>query len=258
MSRSTVVAGSAIIGNPTAGVPHVTALICLSYDDALPVHREVVAPLLSQHGLTGTFYVPAARDDLHEHLTSWRAVAAAGHELGNHTCWHPCRGRPGWLPRPYRLEDYDRQRIRDELILANRVLHLVDGRMQRSYAATCGDTACGQTGDDSFVDILRELFPAIRVGLCDQPLLGPHFSLTCFHADRRSAADVIAVAEQMRDSQYAWLVVLMHGVGAGTHNSCIDAGEHSLLVEWIAAQRDWLDGVSVIEAVSRRGRLSPT
>ena len=49
-----------------------TALICLTYDDALPIHREVVAPLLAERGLRGTFYIPAARDDLHEHLADWR------------------------------------------------------------------------------------------------------------------------------------------------------------------------------------------
>ena len=57
-----------------------SALICLTYDDALPVHREVVAPLLAERGLRGTFYIPAGRDDLHEHIDDWRRVAAMGCE----------------------------------------------------------------------------------------------------------------------------------------------------------------------------------
>jgi len=74
-----------------------SALVCLTYDDALPVHRQVVAPLLAERGLRGTFYIPAARDDFHNHLEDWRKVAAMGHELGNHSCFHscfhPCRTR---------------------------------------------------------------------------------------------------------------------------------------------------------------------
>ena len=72
-----------------------SALVCLTYDDALPVHRQVVAPLLAERGLRGTFYIPAARDDLHEHLADWRRVAEMGHELGNHSCFHTCRTRAG-------------------------------------------------------------------------------------------------------------------------------------------------------------------
>ena len=49
-----------------------TALICLTYDDALPVHRETVAPDLAERGLRGTFYVPAARADLHEQRSEER------------------------------------------------------------------------------------------------------------------------------------------------------------------------------------------
>ena len=84
------------------------ALICLTYDDALPVHREIVAPMLAARGLRGTFYVPAARDDLHEQVECWRSVAAMGHELGNHSCFHPCRTRAEWEWKPpYRLEEHD-------------------------------------------------------------------------------------------------------------------------------------------------------
>ena len=37
-----------------------TAIICPHYDDALPVHRQFVAPELAKCVLRGTFYIPAA------------------------------------------------------------------------------------------------------------------------------------------------------------------------------------------------------
>jgi peptidoglycan/xylan/chitin deacetylase (PgdA/CDA1 family) len=233
-----------------------TALICLTYDDALPVHRELVAPQLAECGLRGTFYVPAARDDLHVELDGWRKVAQMGHELGNHSCWHPCRTRPDWdWKPPYRLEDYDRGRIRDELLLANRILHLIDGRTERSYGATCGDLTCGPGAGESFLDDIRDLFRVVRAGQSTQPLQGSMpYMAPSLHGDSHRADDIIAVAETMRTRQDSWLLVGMHGVGAGTHNNSIDADEHRRLIGWIAAQRAWLDAVTMLEAAARLNR----
>jgi hypothetical protein len=56
----------------------------------------------------------------------------------------------------------------------------------------------------------------------------------------------------MRGQSDAWLVVIMHGVGIGTHNSFIDADEHRRLLDWIAMQRDWLHAVTMLEATHNR------
>jgi len=70
--------------------------------------------LLAERGLRGTFYIPAARDDLYSHLHDWRRVAEMGNELGNHSSFHPCRTRAEWdWKPPYRLEDYTCERIHD-------------------------------------------------------------------------------------------------------------------------------------------------
>jgi len=62
--------------------------VSLSYDDSVPVHHREVAPLLEKHGLRGTFYLSALTI---ENPEAWKIVAAAGHELGNHSLFHPCR-----------------------------------------------------------------------------------------------------------------------------------------------------------------------
>jgi len=229
-----------------------TALICLTYDDALPVHREVVAPELSKRGLRGTFYVPAAHDGLHLNLNGWRTVAGMGHELGNHSCFHPCRTRPDWEWKPpYRLEEYSRDRIRDELMLANRILYLIDGRTERSYGATCSDLTYGH--GDPFIDDIRDLFTVVRAGRIDRPMTGSTpFVVSAFHADHRRADEVIAAAEAMRDLPESWMLVGMHGVGAGTHLNFMEGEEHRRIIDWIATQRGWLEAVTVLEAVHRR------
>lgn len=228
-----------------------SALICLTYDDALPVHREVVAPLLAERGLRGTFYLPAACDDLHSHVDDWRKVAEMGHELGNHSCFHPCRTRAEWEWKPpYRLESYTRARIHDELLLANRILQLIDGRSQRSYGATCSDLTVGM--DESFVDDIRDLFAAVRSGHTDQPMLGTMpFVAAAWFVDFHRADEVIPVIKSMRRKNNAWLIIGMHGIGAGTHNNFMGTDEHRCLIDWIASQRAWLEAVPVLEAVHR-------
>ncbi|MGB1892738.1 MAG: polysaccharide deacetylase family protein, partial [Candidatus Latescibacterota bacterium] len=61
--------------------------VSLTYDDALPVHYEHVAPLLEEHGLRATFYTNVL--SLGANPEAWRQVAAQGHELGNHSIFHP-------------------------------------------------------------------------------------------------------------------------------------------------------------------------
>jgi sialate O-acetylesterase len=225
-----------------------TALICLTYDDALPVHREAVAPLLAERGLRGTFYTPAACDDLYSHVADWRKVVAMGHELGNHSCFHPCRTRADWdWKPPYRLEEYTRARIHDEFQLANHILHLIDGRTERSYGATCSDLTVGN--DESFVDDIRDLFTAVRSGHTDQPLVGAMpFVAPVLFVDFKRADEVIAVIKSMHGQNNGWLILGMHGVGAGTHNNFMDADEHRHLIDWIAAQSIWLKSVTMLGA----------
>jgi sialate O-acetylesterase len=228
-----------------------STFICLTYDDALPVHCQVVAPLLAERGLRGTFYIPAARDDLHEHLADWRKVAAMGHELGNHSCFHPCHTRADWdWKPPYRLEEYSRERIHDELLLVNRILHMVDGRTERSYGATCSDLTVGK--GESFVDDIRDLFTVVRSGHTDQPMLGAMpFIAPAWFVDFRRTDEVTPVIESMREQNGSWLILGMHGVGAGTHNNFMDAEEYRCLIDWIAAQSRWLEAVTLLEAVHR-------
>ena len=85
--------------------------VTLTYDDAVPVHYEKVAPRLAQKGMTATFNV-YPHNHFTENADQWKPVAALGHELGNHTLFHPCRREPearyDWLEphimRPRRHE----------------------------------------------------------------------------------------------------------------------------------------------------------
>lgn len=234
------------------------AAVSLTYDDCLPCHRLAVAPALSDRGMLGTFYCPANAGDLHANVEAWRAVARSGHELGNHTCFHPCRRREGadWPDPAYDLKTYSRRRIVDELHLAERVLRLVDGCERRSFAATCGQTACGPDGAEvSFVDDLRRFATVVRSGRGGiQPLRRPDLVLGSHSADGKDAAATIAALEPLLDAG-GWLLIEMHGVGQGTHGLFVDAAQHALILDWIAARADRIWAGTASAAAERLAAL---
>ena len=70
--------------------------VVLTYDDALNVHLSNAIPALDSFGLKGTFYISDYFGGLKAQLPKWKAASANGHELANHTVYHPCLGNlPG-------------------------------------------------------------------------------------------------------------------------------------------------------------------
>jgi peptidoglycan/xylan/chitin deacetylase (PgdA/CDA1 family) len=75
---------------PHGGVllqPHVALRVALSFDDGPSPHTGQIADLIASHGGRGTFFVLGGAVAGNEQLL--RRMAAAGHELGNHTHSHP-------------------------------------------------------------------------------------------------------------------------------------------------------------------------
>ncbi len=234
------------------------AAVSLTYDDGIASHRAEVAPALTRRKLHGTFFCPANADDLHEHVDGWRAMAAAGHEIGNHTCFHPCRSTDGagWPDKAYDLRSYNRRRIDDEVRLAARVLRLVDGRERRAYGATCGHTTCGRdAAEESFVDALRPFTTHVRAARGGvQPLAKPAFVTGSHAGDHKTAAETIAVIEPMLASG-GWLLIEMHGVGPEAHPLHVVRDEHERLLDWIAARSARLWCATVSEAAESLAAL---
>src|SRR6476469_2086038 len=87
----TSLAGAAIAQNLTAWKGKKCAVV-LTYDDGLNVHLNNVVPALDSLGLKGTFYISDYFGGLQGQIPKWRQAAARGHELANHTIYHPCEG----------------------------------------------------------------------------------------------------------------------------------------------------------------------
>lgn len=220
------------------------AAVALTYDDGIDIHLDHVVPDLEAAGLRGTFYVPGNSASLRRRMEEWRGVARRGHELGNHTLFHPCLRREAsgreraWVPPERQLELYTMPRMVAEVGVMNTLLFAVDGRTGRTLAYTCGDEVVA--GGASFVDDIRPLFPSARAykhafkGLADPREVDPH-RVPSWALAGESGEEMIAwVEDAMRSGRLA--VFTFHGVGGG-HNINVAREDHRKLVEWLAANR---------------------
>ena len=137
-----------------------SAAVCLTYDDGLDCHLDIAAPALESFGFKGTFYCTGFSSSLSKRMEDWRSMAQRGHELGNHTLFHPCHGdKFEWIKPEYDLNHYTFDQLKNELRTANVLLKAVDGLQERTFAYTCANYTIDGI---SFADSIQGLFPAAR------------------------------------------------------------------------------------------------
>jgi peptidoglycan/xylan/chitin deacetylase (PgdA/CDA1 family) len=212
--------------------------VVLTYDDALDVHLDAVVPALDSLGLKATFYVPGFSPGFRARIKDWRGVAREGHELGNHTLYHPCEGKaPGreWVPPDYDLSRYTVRRMVDEIVMANALLEAVDGKARRTFAYPCGDM---QAGDSSYVEQVRRIFPAARgVGRTIERMDDVDLSnIGACIVQEQSADDLVALVDEAV-SKSALVVFLFHGVGGG-HAISASTDAHRMLLRSLRERED--------------------
>lgn len=208
------------------------AAVVLTYDDALDGHLDRVIPALNERGFKGSFYLSAAFPGSTNRIADWKRAAREGHELGNHTLFHPCASGPGreWVSPSNDLKRYTTDEIVREVNTTNAFLEALDGKKERTFAYTCGDT---ETGEGSFIEAIRDQFISMRgtsprLNLVDSMDLA---NLNCFVVDNNNADQLIAWADQAR-KENALLIVLFHGVGGG-HPINVDLDKHNKFLDYL-------------------------
>ncbi|WP_082331886.1 sialate O-acetylesterase [Mangrovimonas xylaniphaga] len=217
--------------------------VVLTYDDALDVHLDNVAPLLDELGMKATFYISAAASGFTSRTKEWQTLASNGHELGNHTLYHPCLGNlPGreWVDPNYDLSTYSIEKMVEEIRLTNAFLGVLDHKAERTFAFTCGDMAIE---DRTFMDLLRgDLVGARTVYKGIEPIdaIDP-YAIKCFGVNGESGEELIAEVEKAMKNK-GLLVFLFHGVGGG-HSLNVSLEAHEALVRYLKAHEDviWTD-----------------
>jgi peptidoglycan/xylan/chitin deacetylase (PgdA/CDA1 family) len=213
-------------------------------------------PVLEARGIRATFYVlPAA---VARRRDRWRAVAAGGHEIGNHTTTHPCSAN-FLFSRGNALEDYTLERMAAEIDGTSAAIETRLGLRPRTFAYPCGQSFVGRAeGRKSYVPVVARRFLAARgygseasndPGRCDLA------HLEAFAVDGLDAGALLELVEG-DGADGRWVVLAGHDVGEG--------GEQTVLVEALEAlcrraeRADlWVAPVAEVAAYLRRNRRSP-
>ncbi len=230
--------------------------VSLTYDDGLNVHLDIVAKALDSAGFKGTFYIPVTSKPLFKRMNEWAAMAKNGHELGNHTMFHPCSGKSkgrDWVSEENDLDRYSVAQMVNEIRMANVLLNAVDGKDSRSFAYTCGDMAAGDT---VFVGLIKDDFYSARgVASRMNPFCGTDlFDVGAYMIMNQTGDELINLVKQaQRENTY--LVFLFHGVG-GEHSINVSAEAHSQLVHYLKAnEKDiWVASFSEVTEFMQQQR----
>ena len=216
------------------------AAVCLTYDDGLDCHIDIAVPELDSYDMKGTFYCTGFSNSLRNRMEDWRAITLNGHEIGNHTLFHPCDGeRFDWVKPEYDLRTYTMTQIRNELLTANTFLTAVDGIKERTFAYTCSDF---EVGNVSFVDSIRNMFVAAR---SDGPIpesmdmVDLHFAPSWGVVDPTGSDLINYVIEAREKGTIA--IFMFHSVGGGYLNVSKEA--HRELLAYLKSNEDviWTD-----------------
>lgn len=226
------------------------AAVVITYDDAIDQHLDHAVPVLDSLGLKATFYITAFSRSVQSRLEEWRALAANGHELGNHTLYHPCAGGSGreWVPADYDLRTYTVQRMIDEIKMTNLFLQALDGKKERSFAYTCGDQ---MVQDSLFISTLKNDFVAARGvrGQLQQPGNTDLYNIDCYGVNQHRAADMIGWAKKAMENG-SLLVILFHGVGGG-NGLDVSLQDHREFLQFLHQNREQILTTTLLDAAKR-------
>ncbi len=223
--------------------------VALTYDDALSVHLDIVAPVLDSLGLNATFYVYGNAVSFYKRIDEWRGLVNNGHELGNHSLFHPCNSKSkgnDWVKSEYDLDKYTVNRILDEIRLANTLLQIIDGKSERTYAYPCGNKFAG---DSSYVSYLNSDFVAARGVTPGMNTLSNInlFNVRAIPVDDYSYDELVSLINKAKEKEL-FIVFIFHGI-AGGHSSIFDKNEHRKLLEFLKENNDSIWTAPLIEIV---------
>ncbi len=224
--------------------PHgARAAVSLAYDDAIDSQLDNAIPALDRARLKGSFYLKLSSPSLAKRMPEWRAAAAHGHELGNHTLFHQCSAAlPGrtWVTPEDNIDTTSAARLVEQIRLGNTMLHAIDGKDERTFTVPCGDVLAA---GENYVKLIRGDFVAIKSGsggvVPDMDALDPYL-VAVTAPDGATGEQLIALVEEA-GRRATMINFTFHGVGGDYITTTNKA--HEELLAYLAAHRDeyWTD-----------------
>ncbi|MBI4556202.1 MAG: polysaccharide deacetylase family protein [Candidatus Hydrogenedentes bacterium] len=232
--------------------------LSLTFDDARPTQLESGVPVLNELGVNATFYLFCPNVEVRRE--AWRAAAAKGHEMGNHSLTHPCSGNFSFAQKNA-LEDFTLERMEQELLVASQKLQELLNITPKTFAYPCGQTFVGRgTHVKSYVPLIAKHFLAGRgwlserhnvPGFCDlAQLYGCSFDRLTF--DQMKPMLDTAAAEG------GWLVLAGHDTGHDDRHQMVRIDTLRELCAFATDPKNgiWIDTVATISEFVRNKRTS--
>jgi len=189
--------------------------VSLTFDDGTANQLAVAVPLLAEYGLKATFYITPNDPKWNSQQQSWQAVAAAGHEIGNHTLSHFCsnniKGESGGL------EDKNLSEIEADILAAQeRLVRIAPQQPAWTFAYPCYSTDVGRgLQRQSYVPIVAKYFLAGRssgeYGFGNHPALVDLAALWGTPTERMSGFEMIGLIEEIFNAG-KWLILIFHEI----------------------------------------------
>jgi peptidoglycan-N-acetylglucosamine deacetylase len=189
--------------------------VSLTFDDGTQNQLDQAVPALDEFGLKGSFYLNPGGTDWPARLAPWQAVAAGGHEIGNHTLTHPCPNNI--LGRPGGYEDMSLVEMEADILEAQaRLERLVPQQTHWTFAYPCYGTTVGRGANrQSYTPFVASHFLAGRVwgeyGFGNRPA---QVDLSCAWSEsveRMSGHELIGLVEAIT-AQARWAILVFHEI----------------------------------------------
>ena len=199
--------------------------VSLSYDDGLDSQLDNAIPALDELGLKASFYI-LPNLSLYNRMEEWKNISRNGHELGNHSMYHPCRRSlpdRDWVPQHHDLDNYTPEQMIEELTTANIFLKALDGKTERTITLPCGDLLVGN--EELYIKHIRENFIAYKGQ-------GVESGFSVIWAPSNVAGDELIEFVKNVPAETSLINILFHGVG-GDHLS-VSTEAHNKLLNFLA------------------------
>jgi len=227
--------------------------LSLTFDDARTTQIDTGISILDAHDLKATFYVSLA--GVEQRLDGWKAAAANGHEIGNHSLRHPCSIN-FHFDDDNALEDYSLERMEGELLGASDEIERLLGVRPVTFAYPCGQTFIGRgEACRSYVPLVAKHFIAGRSAFDETtngPMVADLAQLAGIEADRAGIEQLTALIDRALD-QGSWLVLFAHNVGTRSRQS-LQAETLDALCRHVRSSAVWMDTVANIAAYVHEAR----
>jgi hypothetical protein len=219
------------------------AAVSLSYDDALNSQLDNAIPALNKYGFKGSFYLSLASPAFKSRQQEWQSIANNGHELGNHTINHACRGslpNRDWVNPENDLDKKTVAELVDEVLIANQILLKLDKQKLRTFTLPCTDVlASGR-------NYLKEISPYFigiksRIGQIPKKMQDVNIKdVAVISTENLTGAQLISYVKHAGNNG-TMVNFTFHGIG-GDHLS-VTSEAHTTLLKFLATNQDdyWVD-----------------